>query len=374
MAMQAQEDKKYMQRALELAQLAWGQTSPNPAVGAVFVKNGSIVGEGYHQKAGKPHAEIIALQQAKGSAANATLYVTLEPCCHFGRTPPCADAIIHAGVTRTVIAMRDPNPLVAGKGIHRLRKAGVQISCGILRREAMRLNEAYVHFHRTGLPFVIVKWAMTLDGRTSTDRGESRWISNKQSRRYVHYLRSGVDAILVGAGTVMRDNPRLSVRFKGRASRQPLRVILDDTLRIPLAAKCLKTQQGARAVIFTTARASTRKIRTFEKRGHHVVVMRAPGGRFSIHHVLKALSRMGVQSLLVEGGREVCGTFFRDRAVQKLVVFIAPKILGGKTATSPITTWGIPHMRNVLQLRDVEIKTFHHDVCVEGYVRHVTFK
>ncbi len=368
MTMQGQEDKKYMQRALELAQRAWGQTSPNPAVGAVVVKRGSIVGEGYHEKAGKPHAEIVALECAKRSAAKATLYITLEPCCRFGRTPPCTDAIIRAGVGRVVVAMRDPNPLVAGKGIHKLRRAGVQVSCGILRREAMRLNEAYVHFHRTGLPFVIVKWAMTLDGRTSTDRGESRWISNEQSRRYVHYLRSGVDAILVGAETVLRDNPRLSVRLKGRSRQQPLRVVLDDTLRIPMAAKCLDTRQGARTVIFTTPQASMRKIRTLEKRGHRVVVIKAPGGRFSIHPVLKTLAKLGIQSLLVEGGREVCGTFFRDRAVQKIVVFIAPKILGGRTITSPIAKWAIPHIRNVLQLRDVEIKTFQHDVCVEGYV------
>lgn len=368
MAMQDQEDKKYMQRALELAQQAWGQTSPNPTVGAVVVKRDSIVGEGYHEKAGEPHAEIVALEHARSSAAKATLYITLEPCCHFGRTPPCTDAIIRAGIARVVIAMRDPNPLVAGKGINKLRRAGVKVSCGILRREAMRLNEAYVHFHRTGLPFVIVKWAMTLDGRTSTDRGESPWISNERSRRYVHYLRSGVDAILVGAGTVLRDNPRLSVRLKERSRPQPLRVILDDTLRIPVAAKCLTTRQGARSVIFTTSRASKRKIRALEKRGHRLFIMKSPRGRFSIHPVLKTLAQLGIQSLLVEGGREVCGTFFRNRAVQKVVVFIAPKILGGRTTTSPITKWAIPHLRNVLQLRDVEIKDFQQDVCVEGYV------
>jgi diaminohydroxyphosphoribosylaminopyrimidine deaminase/5-amino-6-(5-phosphoribosylamino)uracil reductase len=357
-----------MQRALDLAYRAWGQTSPNPAVGAVVVRQGSVVGEGFHEKAGKPHAEVVALGHAKSAAAGSTLYVTLEPCCHVGRTPPCTDAISRAGVTRVVVGMRDPNPLVSGKGIRALRKAGIRVSCGILRRQAIRLNEAYVHFHSTGLPFVIVKWAMTLDGRTSTDKGESRWISNELSRRYVHQLRSGVDAILVGAGTVARDNPRLSVRLKGRRVRQPLRVILDDTLRIPITARCLDTRQGARVVLFTTQRASSRKIRALERRGHRVMVMHARRGRFPVRPLLRTLAQLGIQSLLIEGGREVCGTFFSSHAVQKVIVFIAPKIVGGRKTTSPIINWAIPRIRNALQLREIEIKTFHDDVCVEGYV------
>jgi diaminohydroxyphosphoribosylaminopyrimidine deaminase/5-amino-6-(5-phosphoribosylamino)uracil reductase len=362
-------DIHYMRRALDLAARARSLTSPNPLVGAVLVKHGTIIGEGFHERAGRPHAEIAALHSATEDPAGATLYINLEPCCHYGRTPPCTDALIRARLRRIVAAMKDPNPLVRGKGFAQLSRAGIRVNVGLLRAEAERLNAPFLYVHRFGRPFITLKWAMTLDGRTSAASGESQWITGVQSRRYAHELRSQVDAVLVGIGTVLQDDPRLTVRLARYRGKQPTRIILDSTLRIPLAAHCLRNSRAQTTIIATTRRASNEKIRSLRSLGSTVLLCRETKGGISLPDLMHKLAEMSIQSLLVEGGRTVAGSFFREGLVDRVVAFISPTILGGSRLTSPVTLWEAPAARAALgamRLRDVSIKRFDDDVCIEG--------
>jgi diaminohydroxyphosphoribosylaminopyrimidine deaminase/5-amino-6-(5-phosphoribosylamino)uracil reductase len=356
-----------MRQAIELAALARGRASPNPMVGAVLVKDDRVLGQGYHRGPGLPHAEIEAMKDAGGEARGATLYVNLEPCGHQGRTPPCTDAISKAGIVRVVAAMMDPHPLVSGNGLRRLRSAGVEVDCGVLEGEARRLNEAFVTYHLKKRPFTIAKWAMTLDGRTSTDTGDSRWISNDASREYVHELRSTVDAIAVGVGTVVYDNPRLNVRLKGFNRKQPARVILDGRLRIPLGARCLKTS-GGENIILTTLHASEERIERLRAEGHTVLVV--PGKRriIAVDKALETLAQRGIQSVLVEGGREVHTSLLRAGLADKVVIFVAPVIVGGGRQTSPTFDLGVTRMKAAMNLKNVTIRTFGANACIEGYL------
>jgi len=361
-------DKQWMQRALDLAAKGLGITRPNPAVGAVLVKNGAVVGQGYHKAAGRPHAEVVALRRAGSAARGATLYVNLEPCCHFGRTPPCADAIIRAGVRCVVASLLDPNPLVAGKGIERLRAAGIKVDMGLLEREAALLNEPFLTFHRLGRPLFVAKWAMTLDGRMSTARGDSRWISNDRSRRYVHELRARYDAAMVGIGTVLADNPRLNVRLPGRKKViQPTRIIVDGLGRTPLRANCLDPTDAGPTILATTDAASEKWIRQMRRRGATVLVVNGVEGKADLLDLAKCLHKSGIQSVLVEGGERILASLFAVDLVDRAVAFVAPKIIGGE-GRHVFDGWARSRMENALQLHDVTIRRFGTDVCIEGRV------
>jgi diaminohydroxyphosphoribosylaminopyrimidine deaminase/5-amino-6-(5-phosphoribosylamino)uracil reductase len=357
-----------MRRVLALGARGRGLTSPNPMVGAVLVKNDDIIGEGFHEGAGKPHAEIAALRSATKNPRGATLYINLEPCCHFGRTPPCTDELIRARIARVVAAMQDPNELVSGKGFAQLRRAGIAVDVGLLRADAERLNEVFAHFHRTGRPFIILKWAMTLDGRTATSSGESRWITGAKSRRYAHELRSQVDGVLVGIGTVLQDDPRLTVRLAHYRGRQPARIILDSELRIPFGAQCVKDCRKQETIIATTHAAPKQKIEALRSRGCTIVLCRKTRNGLSLSDVMRELAKLTIQSVLVEGGRTVAGSFLRTGLVNKIVAFVSPRVLGGKKLTSPVADWEAVSLDTV-RLRNVTVRRFDDDVCIEGYLR-----
>ena len=325
-------DNKFMQRALQLAERGKYKTSPNPMVGAVLVKNGQIVGEGYHRRAGTDHAEIVALKQAKDKAAGSTLYVTLEPCCHSGRTGPCTDAIIRAGIKQVVVAVKDPDKRVNGKGIKILRKAGIAVTVGVLQKEAVQLNELYFGYYKLGRPFVVLKIAQTLDGRIATSTGDSKWITSAIARKEAHALRAQVDGIVVGMETVREDNPALTVR--NVAGINPYRIVLTRSLRFPSKCQLLDNNNDYKTIVATTAVAAEKFAKT--KRGHNLIYWRLREKRNSMLHVndlVHVADSFGLRSLLVEGGSMVATDFLQAGLVDKIVVFIAPLILGeGKSA------------------------------------------
>lgn len=293
-------DAAFMALALRLAAKGRGRTHPNPMVGAVVVAKGRVVGQGWHRRAGGPHAEVPALRAAGRRARGATLYVTLEPCSHTGkRTPPCVPAIVASSVKRVVVAMRDPNPRVHGRGLSALRRAGIRVDVGCRQQDAERLNEAYGHWMRTGRPFVVLKAAMTLDGKIATADGDSQWITGAAARRDAHRLRSEVDAVMVGAGTVLRDDPRLTVRMGAQGPLQPRPVVLDSTLRLPLGARVLA---GGRAIVATTAKAPAPRIERLRAQGVTVLVLPLQNGRVSLRACLERLGGMEIGSVLLEGG------------------------------------------------------------------------
>lgn len=317
-----------MLRALALAEKARGRTSPNPLVGAVLIKNGKIIAEGFHEKAGKDHAEIVALKKAKGNAKGATLYVTLEPCSHHGKTPPCADAVIGAGVTKVVIATQDPNPLVAGKGIARLKKAGITVMVGLLQKEAQQINEGWNKFITQNLPFVTLKAACSLDGKIAAEDGTSKWISNDLSRQKVHEMRATSDAVMVGVNTVLKDDPRLNVRLKKKDGvRHPLRVIVDTNLETPPSAAVLHSFGGK--VIIATASDNSRRAKALEEEGATILRLPEKNKRVNLKELMAELGKRGVVNLLMEGGAELYTAALNEGIVDKLALFYAPILLGG---------------------------------------------
>ncbi|MGB9630123.1 MAG: bifunctional diaminohydroxyphosphoribosylaminopyrimidine deaminase/5-amino-6-(5-phosphoribosylamino)uracil reductase RibD, partial [Thermodesulfobacteriota bacterium] len=293
------DDEYWMRRALRLAEKGRGRTSPNPMVGAVLVKMGRVIGEAYHQKAGEPHAEILALKQAGENARGATLYLNLEPCTHYGRTPPCAPSVILSGVRRVVIGMEDPNPLVRGRGVESLKNAGIEVTLGILEKDSQRLNEAFTKYIQTKEPFVILKVASTLDGKIATRSGDSKWISGELSRRWVHRLRNQVDGVVVGIGTILKDDPLLTSRIRG--GRDPYRIILDSRLRIPEEARVLK-ENPAKTILAITELASDEKLARLEGRGVRILRFDSEEERVPLRPLLTRLGEMGMMSILVEGG------------------------------------------------------------------------
>lgn len=357
-----------MRRALLLAARGLGRTSPNPAVGAVVVRAGRIVGEGYHRRAGEPHAEVIALRNAAALARGATLYVTLEPCCHRDkRTPPCTDAILSSGAKRVVIATEDPNPKVSGRGIARLREHHVDTSVGTLRDRANHVNEAYAHWMRTRRPFVTLKIASTLDGKIATSSGESRWITGARARGYTHQLRNRVDAVLVGLGTVLADDPELTARG-GRGRRNPHRVIVDERLATPPTARALRPRQGSLVIVATTKRAPAARRRRLEQRGVRVLTTRSQGGMVDLRDLLQRLGAMDITSVLIEGGAEINASALRSGSVQKVVVMLAPKLLGGRDAIGAIGGRSPDRLIDAVRLRETSIRRSGEDMIVEGYL------
>src|SRR5712692_6122076 len=358
-----------MAQALALAWRGTGQTSPNPPVGAVVVHQGKVLGTGYHRRAGGPHAEVVALRQAGRRARGATLYVTLEPCCHLNkRTPPCVPLIIASGIKRVVAATRDPNPQVRGRGLAALRRAKLQVNVGVGAEEAERLIEPYRRLITTGQPFVTLKVAATLDGKIATAKGEARWITSPSARGMVHLLRARSDAILVGIGTVLADDPSLTVRTGPPRGRAPLRVVLDPSLRMPMTAKVL-TDGQAPTLIVTTSAGSPTKRATLEKKGALVVVLPARDGRISWRGLLKELGRRGIASLLIEGGSEVNASALRERVVDRVLFFLAPKILGGQDAISAVGGESPKNLREALPLKLTSVTQVGHDILVEGRPR-----
>ncbi|MDH5740179.1 MAG: bifunctional diaminohydroxyphosphoribosylaminopyrimidine deaminase/5-amino-6-(5-phosphoribosylamino)uracil reductase RibD, partial [Nitrospira sp.] len=334
-------DLHYMILALRLAAKGQGTTSPNPMVGALVVRQGRIVGQGFHLQPGTPHAEILALRQAGKQAQGATLYVTLEPCCHLKkRTPPCVPEILRSDVRRVVIAMRDPNPSVKGKGAAALRRSGLSVTVGVALREAEELNKAYGHWMKTGRPYVTLKAGMTLDGQLATASGESRWITGESSRREVHQLRGSVDAVLIGVGTVLADDPSLTARtgprFEQLTLRQPFRIIVDSRLRTPFKAQVLAQQDQAKTIMATTTAAPPARRSVLQKKGVEILTLPARQGRVSLRALLTQLGRRGIMSLLVEGGGEINAALLKAKLVNHVRLYMAPLLLGGQNAKGVI--------------------------------------
>jgi len=360
-----------MREALALAKEARWQTSPNPMVGAVIVKGGKIVGRGYHARAGEPHAERVALLDAGAESKGATLYCNLEPCCHHGRTPPCTDAIIGAGIKRVVAGMVDPNEKVRGKGVEALRAAGIQVHPGCLEPEARYLNEFFIMFHELRRPFVTIKWAMTLDGRTSTDTNDSRWISNESSRRYVHELRAQHDAILIGIGTVLADDPMLNVRLDDYAGRQPLRVVIDGDLSIPRRARMLREHKAGPVLLVTTPYAPEAARKALEDDGHRVVVLPSRRRLVNLKNLMDFLREEKIISVLAEGGRQIHTALIHKDLADKVVAFVSPKVIGGSLLRSPVEGLGISMMEQSIVLKHAKWRAFDEDLCLEGYLHDV---
>lgn len=358
------DDIKFMRRALELAQMAEGDTSPNPMVGAVIVGgDGNIVGEGYHHKAGQPHAEINALAAAGDKANGATVYVTLEPCSHYGRTGPCCEALIKAGVKRVVSAVTDPNPLVAGRGLNRLREAGIEVTEHVCEDEAKKLNEKFFFWITHKRPFVSLKYAMTLDGKLAAAGGDSKWITGTEARTYAHYLRKTHDAVLVGKNTVLQDDCELTTRMV--EGRNPIRIVLDSNAAIPLNAKILNGE--AKTIVAVSEAAPQDKLNELQKLTTvEVLKLTQQNGHLDLQALLEKLAAMEITSVLVEGGSEVHGAFIDAGLAERAYAFIAPKIIGGKNAIGPVGGIGTTDMGKALKLRAVEYKQLGMDFLITG--------
>lgn len=356
-----------MNRALELAVLALGRTSPNPVVGAVVVNNGKIVGEGYHQQAGTPHAEVHALRAAGPMARGAAIYVTLEPCSHYGRTPPCANALVEAGIKRAVIATRDPNPLVAGRGVQILEKAGIETRVGVLEKEAVRINQFFFKYIKTKRPYVTIKTAMTLDGKIATASGDSRWVSGEESRQMVHQMRNSYDAIMVGIGTVLKDDPLLNTRLGNEAGQDPVRVIIDSKLEIPLDSQIVATAVRQKTLVFCSNRSDEARRETLQEAGVEIITLPVGSETLPLSEVLDELGRREIISLLVEGGAEINASLIDKGLADKIHLFIAPKIVGGRNAPSPIGGTGVPMMKDAVWLNSLETAHCGQDTLLTGY-------
>jgi len=363
----ASADDRFMGMACRLALRGKGKTRPNPLVGSVLVKDGRIIGKGYHRKPGTPHAEVIAIRNAQEDPRDSTLYVNLEPCAHFGRTPPCVDLILAKAIGRVVIGTKDPNPKVNGRSIRILQDAGIEVTCGVLEPVCRRLNEVFFKYIETGTPFVTLKAAMSLDGKIASYTGASKWISGEASRRRAHRFRAEVDAILVGIGTVLRDDPVLTVRgIRGASS--PLRVVMDSLLRIPLDAKVLAP--GARTLVATTDEAPPDKVSLLRQRGVEIEMFPAgPNGRVPLGSLLRRLAEREVQHLLIEGGSRIHTTALEEKQADKLMLFIAPLLLGGEGAPGFFGGRGFESPDQAHPVRDLSIRRSGPDILVEGYLK-----
>lgn len=360
----SESDLSYMRKAFNLAKTAAGRTSPNPLVGCAIVKNGLIVGEGFHHKAGTPHAEINALNHAGNKAFGATAYVTLEPCSHFGRTPPCADALIRAGIKKVYVAMVDPNPLVAGKGINRLREAGVEVYVGLLQKEAEQINEVFIKAITTGLPFVIYKSAMTLDGKISTDNGDAFWVSSEKSRSLGQMYRNLYDVIMIGSETVLKDDPKLNCRLPG--GRDPVRLVIDGKLAISEHAQVLYSSP-APCIIATSLAAPQEKIERLQSINNVEIWQYATERYVPLVNLMRDLVQHEWTSVLLEGGGTLAGHMLIEGLIDKVELFVAPKFVGGH-GPSPFSGFNVSKMADAILLSGYEIHTDTGDVHITGYL------
>lgn len=361
-------DCGYMREALELARQGAGRTTPNPMVGAVIVNNNQVVGRGWHQQAGTPHAEIHALNEAGTAARDATIYVTLEPCCHFGRTGPCTEALIQAGIRRVVVAMTDPNPLVAGCGVKRLRECGIAVETGVLSAEAANLNAAFIKWITCQLPFVTLKNGMSLDGKIATRTGHSRWITGEESRMEVHRMRDAADVLLTGIGTVLADDPELTTRLPS-GGKSPVRAVLDATARTPLTAKIV-TDGKAPTIIAVAENAPLERREALARLGAEIVVLpKGTDDRLNIGRFLRLLGQRSWSHVLVEAGGTLNSSLLFNQLVDRVVMFIAPKIIGGTGAPGPYGGLGCDLLNEAIELEDIKIRSLGEDFMLDGFVR-----
>ncbi|MFH1429480.1 MAG: bifunctional diaminohydroxyphosphoribosylaminopyrimidine deaminase/5-amino-6-(5-phosphoribosylamino)uracil reductase RibD [Candidatus Margulisiibacteriota bacterium] len=370
-----EEDIKYMQEALTLAESMRGRTNPDPMVGAVIVKDGEVISRGYHSELATPHAEAYAVEKAHGNTEGATIYVNLEPCCHWGNNPPCTDAIIRAGIKRVVMAMRDPNPLVkACDSVKILRNAGIEVEIGVLEKEAKKLNEVFIKYVTKRKPFVILKTAVSLDGKIATNTGDSRWITSLDSRQYVHRLRSEVDAVMVGINTILKDNPQLTVRDQGAekcpVKDNPIRVIVDSMARIPIDSNVIKEiSDNSRTILAVSVRADKNKIEQLKEQGVEILyVPEIAEGRLNLRILMNELGEKEICYLMVEGGAVLNAAMLEDDLVDKVFCFIAPKIVGGVDSKSAIAGVGVSNMEDALHLQEVKYEQIGPDILARGYI------
>ncbi len=362
-------DEAYMHRALELAEKGMGFTSPNPMVGAVVVKDGRIIGEGYHERYGQPHAERNALANCSEDPAGSTVYVSLEPCCHHGKTPPCTEALIETGVSRVVIASFDPNPLVAGKGSQILKEHGIELRSSVCEKEALALNRPFFHFITTGLPLVVLKYAMTIDGKIATCTGESRWITSEEARANVHRDRLRYSSIMVGAKTVLADDPLLTCRLDG--GRNPIRIICDSRLSIPIESRVIQTANEVRTIIATSASdLNCEQARAMRDKACEIWEIPGEPGRIDLLALIKRLGEDGIDSVYLEGGATLAWSALESQVVNRLQAYIAPKIFGGSNSASPVGGAGVLHPADCIELVDPTVKQIGCDLLVEGEVRY----
>lgn len=360
-------DEKYMAEALAIAQYARGRTSPNPMVGAVIVRDGRIVGQGWHRQAGTPHAEVHALQQAGELARGATMYVTLEPCSHHGRTGPCTETVIAAGIKKVIVAMTDPNPLVAGQGIQKLRAAGIKVVEGVMAKEAAEINEVFIKWISTNIPFIVLKSAMSLDGKIAAHTGHSQWITGSKSREFVHQLRDCYDGILVGIGTVLADNPSLTTRLEPQG-KNPVRIIVDSKARIPLDAQVIT--DGLPTIVAVTREAPQEKLEALRALGITIVTTEAKAGRVDLGSLFKTLGQQNITSILIEGGASINATVLADNLVDKIHWFIAPKIIGGSSAPGPVGGMGATDVNQATLFEDIKMESIGEDILISAYLRN----
>jgi len=358
-------DREYMERAIELAKLGRGWTSPNPVVGAVIVKDGRIIGEGYHARYGGPHAERNAIASLTEPAEGATLYVTLEPCCHYGKTPPCTEAILEQKIARVVIGSRDPNPKAAGKGVRLLKESGVEVREDFLREECDRLNPVFFHYITARTPYVVMKYAMTADGKTATKTGASRWITGEEARAQVHELRHRCMAVMVGIGTVLADDPLLNVRLEGKKS--PVRIICDSRLRLPADSRICRTA-GEYQTIVACGHAGPDAVKRLERLGIQVISVPDEQGRVDLKELMRILGGQGIDSILLEGGGTLNDSVLRAGIVNEVRVYVAPKLFGGETAKTPVAGTGATFPADAIRLQLVHVSRIGEDLLLEYQV------
>ena len=361
-------DEKFMKLALSLAEKGRGYVNPNPLVGAVIVKDGKVIGEGYHTAFGKPHAEIEAINSATEDIKGATMYVTLEPCCHQGKTPPCTEAIIKNQLARVVVATTDPNPLVSGSGIEKLKQSNIEITVGVLEEMAKIQNEVFIHYMTTNLPFTILKYAMSLDGKIACHTGDSKWITSEKSRTDVHRLRSSVSAVVTGIGTILSDDASLNVRLIDSKGKEPHRIVVDSAARISLDAKILNLDSKSDTYIAVTEAASDEKLRKLEDYGAKIIMTKSKDGKVDLEELWKELGFLGMDSILIEAGEQLNAALLEAKLVNKIRAYIAPKIIGGTNAKSPIGGYGASSMSEVINLKSMNVTQIENDFVVEGYL------
>lgn len=397
-------DEKYMKLAMNLAKRGEGKVNPNPLVGAVIVKDNKIISKGYHREFGENHAEIEAFNNLDSNSDGATMYVTLEPCSHYGKTPPCVDKIIENKISKVIIGCSDPNELVKGKGIEKLKNAGIEVKISNLESECKKLNETFIKYIKVKKPFVVLKNAMSLDGKISTYTGQSKWITGEESRESVHNLRNKYMGIMVGVNTVIKDNPELTCRLKN--GRNPVRIIVDSNLRIPINSKVILNNKNSFnfkllkefnseienindflkednnlkiknkialkdiTIIATTEKVDKEKIKILESKGVLVLVTKEKENRVDLNDLMIKLGKLNIDSILLEGGSELNFSAIEERIVDKIVCYIAPKIIGGNSSKTPIGGQGIEKISDVINIKDMKFKSIGEDIVVEGYIRY----
>ncbi|MBC5629194.1 bifunctional diaminohydroxyphosphoribosylaminopyrimidine deaminase/5-amino-6-(5-phosphoribosylamino)uracil reductase RibD [Clostridium sp. NSJ-6] len=359
-------DKEFMRLAIDLAKNGKGKVNPNPLVGAVIVKEGRVIGQGYHEEYGKAHAEVNAFNSLRESAEGATIYVTLEPCSHYGKTPPCVDKIIESKISKVVIGTLDPNPLVAGRGVRKLRDSGIDVVVGILEEECKNLAEVFMKYIVTKRPFVVLKTAMTLDGKIATKTGESKWITCDESRKNVHKLRNELSAIMIGVNTVIKDNPELTCRLN--YGRNPIRVIVDSKLRIPMTSRVVNDNL-ARTIIATTDKRDNNKAKELEEKGIEVVKVKAKYDRVDLNELMIKLGELNIDSVLLEGGGTLSFSALEEGIIDKVQAYISPKIIGGEMSKTPVEGNGVEELNKAILLENMTTENVGEDILIQGYIK-----